>query len=660
MIIGDKKENLVNMGGKGYSLFNLKKSLNVPTFFVVPKDVFKKHLKQSPELYKMVLDNNLDAKKRKIIREKILNTKIDKDILYDLKDKIKKLKLGNDLIVRSSFSKEDSREKSYAGIFNSYRTNKNNLEKNIKLVWMSLFEDRLSSYNNKKIDPFGMAVVVQKFIKGEYSGVIFYQKNNIPEIYIEYSKESYSSVVDGTITPSFAFKITEEKEVDFYYSNNENEENRAWLNKTSDTLLPYFEKNKKTSADMEFTVKNGEIYYLQERPLGKNVQLEGSQFYFDRNHRWNYHTEDFSQKEIDSIFRKIGLNSFLKFNIKNNNIFLETGTFVVFIEEINKRAKDPVFVENFIKYFSELKAKEWEKSERDNLDLLGAIKVLKKNRFKISIVDFIHTQIRLALLSYLEKKYNLKKSFENLSLLSPPVSFAVEKLLTQSDEHQEDTRISERADLKKIKKKVLQNEQKIISELEKMKPSKRKYFLVYKKLVWLRDFVDYYHDKSEINYFKNIVVLLDKNNFKKLSNNNLSRITLLDKKTLHSFLKNKELTIFKSKKPKLIKQKISFPLQGVVASPGDFSGIVKIIKGPQDIKKISKKNILVAKYTKPSLVEAMAIAKGIITECGGLASHAAIVSREFAKPCVVSVVGCFSSLKDGDKILVKKGKIYKM
>jgi pyruvate,water dikinase len=107
-------------------------------------------------------------------------------------------------------------------------------------------------------------------------------------------------------------------------------------------------------------------------------------------------------------------------------------------------------------------------------------------------------------------------------------------------------------------------------------------------------------------------------------------------------------------------EKQALPLKGVIASQGNFSGIARIIKDFSDIKRVGPKDILVSQYTRPSLVVGMAICKGIITEEGGLTSHAAIVSRELGKPCLIGVERCTNAIKDGDKIKVVDGKIYKL
>ena len=55
-------------------------------------------------------------------------------------------------------------------------------------------------------------------------------------------------------------------------------------------------------------------------------------------------------------------------------------------------------------------------------------------------------------------------------------------------------------------------------------------------------------------------------------------------------------------------------------------------------------------------VPAMEKAGAIITDEGGLLSHAAIVSRELKVPCVVGTKIATRVLKDGDKIYVDADK----
>ncbi len=101
-------------------------------------------------------------------------------------------------------------------------------------------------------------------------------------------------------------------------------------------------------------------------------------------------------------------------------------------------------------------------------------------------------------------------------------------------------------------------------------------------------------------------------------------------------------------------------LQGLGASPGIGVGIVKIVNTMADLDKIKKGDVLVTKMTNPDMVVSMQKANAIVTDEGGLTSHASIVSREMGIPAVVGTDKATKILKDGMKITVdgKAGKIY--
>ena len=88
-------------------------------------------------------------------------------------------------------------------------------------------------------------------------------------------------------------------------------------------------------------------------------------------------------------------------------------------------------------------------------------------------------------------------------------------------------------------------------------------------------------------------------------------------------------------------------------------GKVNIIISNNELKKFKKGQILVTSATRPDFVPIMKQAKAIITNEGGLLSHAAIVSRELNIPCIVGTKIATQVLKDGDKIEIniKKGII---
>ncbi len=101
-------------------------------------------------------------------------------------------------------------------------------------------------------------------------------------------------------------------------------------------------------------------------------------------------------------------------------------------------------------------------------------------------------------------------------------------------------------------------------------------------------------------------------------------------------------------------------LKGIAASNGIAEGIVKVVKGIQDISSFQEGDILVAEMTEPSMVIMMNKASAIVTDKGGITSHPAIISRELGIPCIVATKTATQVLKDGIKVKVDgaRGEVY--
>jgi phosphohistidine swiveling domain-containing protein len=105
---------------------------------------------------------------------------------------------------------------------------------------------------------------------------------------------------------------------------------------------------------------------------------------------------------------------------------------------------------------------------------------------------------------------------------------------------------------------------------------------------------------------------------------------------------------------KIIKQK---EISGVIAMKGKVRGRVKlVIHNRRNINKkileFKNKEILVTEMTRPGTILACKKASAIITDEGGITSHAAIISREFKIPCIVGTKNATQILKDGDLVEV--------
>lgn len=94
-------------------------------------------------------------------------------------------------------------------------------------------------------------------------------------------------------------------------------------------------------------------------------------------------------------------------------------------------------------------------------------------------------------------------------------------------------------------------------------------------------------------------------------------------------------------------------VKGVVASNGGrhfTTGKVQIVKTPTD--NVDKDMIIVVPSTSPSYVPLMRQAKALITDHGGIMSHAAIVAREFNLPCIVGTKKATKVLKNNEKVVL--------
>ena len=97
-------------------------------------------------------------------------------------------------------------------------------------------------------------------------------------------------------------------------------------------------------------------------------------------------------------------------------------------------------------------------------------------------------------------------------------------------------------------------------------------------------------------------------------------------------------------------------IKGIAASKGFAKGRAKVILNPSEFDKMKKGDILVTSMTTPEFVPLMQKSAAVITDIGGLLSHAAIIARELKKPCIIGTKIATKVLKDGDLVEVDADK----
>ena len=329
------KDSIKTAGGKGANLaeiYNL--GVAVPPGFVVTAqayDYFIKKAKIDKKIKELLEKIDYENTKQldeitALIRASIENSNLPKELEEEIIESYDDLSAADinipkgsalDILnvasepvfvaVRSSATAEDLADASFAGQQDTYLNIKGekDLLLNIKKCFASLFTSRATYYRNKKgfkHEETSLAVVVQKMINSDKSGVIFskdpsYKNDNI---IIEAVWGLGEGIVSGRITPDkyvvseeleiIDKKISEKKEAITRDSSGNQEivklrEEKAKhqalkeqeIKKLAEMALR-LEEHYHKPQDIEFAIEGDEIYIVQTRPIttiGKRIEKAG-------------------------------------------------------------------------------------------------------------------------------------------------------------------------------------------------------------------------------------------------------------------------------------------------------------------------------------------------------------------------------------------------
>lgn len=146
----------------------------------------------------------------------------------------------------------------------------------------------------------------------------------------------------------------------------------------------------------------------------------------------------------------------------------------------------------------------------------------------------------------------------------------------------------------------------------------------------------------------------------------------LEKRLEHYFYTDD--TLFVDETKEAIEQKYNISIEssdraqaiveftGRSAFPGKAIGKIRKIIDRSQNAFFERGEILLSPTTQPDFLPSMEKAAAIISDEGGLISHAAILARELRKPCIIGTKTAFDTLKDGDLVEVdaEKGIVRKI
>jgi pyruvate,water dikinase len=96
-------------------------------------------------------------------------------------------------------------------------------------------------------------------------------------------------------------------------------------------------------------------------------------------------------------------------------------------------------------------------------------------------------------------------------------------------------------------------------------------------------------------------------------------------------------------------------VRGIPASPGVYSGTARLVADPSELGRLEQGDVLVTSTTTESFNIVLSVLGAIVTDAGGLLSHAAIVSREYGIPSVVGTRQATALIADGARVRVDGG-----
>jgi pyruvate,water dikinase len=101
---------------------------------------------------------------------------------------------------------------------------------------------------------------------------------------------------------------------------------------------------------------------------------------------------------------------------------------------------------------------------------------------------------------------------------------------------------------------------------------------------------------------------------------------------------------------------IGADLTGLGASRGVVRGTARIARTVEEAARVEAGSILVCPFTDPGWTPVLDRVAGVVTETGGLLSHAAVICREYGIPAVLGVAQATERIADGATIAIDGGR----
>ena len=653
-------------GGKGASLGEMiNVGICVPDGFVVLSDTFNNFLKLTD--LNQEIDTILHSIDHHAIHtidsasEKIKALILSREISTNIQDEILKsfdCLNTESVAIRSSATAEDGADHAWAGQLESYlNVKREDVIERVQHCWASLFTPRAIFYRFEKgmhAMDISVAVVVQKMVDSEVSGIAFSVHpitEDTNQIAIEAVFGLGEAIVSGAVIPdTYVVEKEPRRIIDINTSTQERElirsneigERTKWQGiqkfgfenqKLSEdqilelaNLVLLIERHYGFPCDIEWALENGKFYILQARPI-----TTLSQSPLPKTIKYPDLADYIRLFEVSGI--PFFVSDTLSYNYRRLNalFFLHKGYWSSYLPKETLKITYKEAEELFT-------SKEGFEEYREKFD-----------SYKKESEEFFRETLS-------KKSLSKEEARKTLGYFIEMHRFYIKTEFFYTDRAYE-----------------LENDQVVsdnLAQMDYVKNTGREHLnkIFFGESAWINRFIGIISEQFGIEVslanqlsHQEILSLFDD---KKV---NLDILTARSIEYVSDFENNVELYGEEAnqyvEKILMMETTTAEILKGSTANKGIVTGVARVFRYGYDnwdsvkkmIKEMKEGEILIAETTSPELLVACKKASTILTNQGGMMSHAAIVSRELGIPCVVGLGNATHVIHTGDTLVVDGG-----
>jgi len=701
-------DNRESVGGKSSALATMvKNGMKVPEALCLKVEAYHRYLETTGLGARILMEFNRkdfaemrweemwDAALR--IRNLFTKTPMPRDLRASLQSVFESNLSGESVVVRSSAPGEDSLHASFAGLHESYVNVQgvDSILEHIRLVWASLWSDRALLYRQElglDVEKSSMAVVVQRLISGDRSGVAFGKNPNAPhQAVIESVYGLNQGLVDGSIEPDRWLLDRQSGKIISHFAADREKKVIAGPDSTRiETLSAEQQVNPPLSQDevarvfrlalqaeelfgspqdVEWTFIGDELYVLQSRPITSvraKQEQDGRAWYFtlrrsfENLRRLRSRVEDELIPEMELEAKAFAQQDVYK--LADSDLAQELAS----RQQAHDRWKDIYWNEfiplaHGIRLFGQVYNDAVRPSDPyEFMDLLGATEMvsLERNRRLENMAAMIRGDS------------NLSHSLKNLSYPQPDHPFSVAL----------DDFIDTFGDLSCSEELCTQGGDAIVRLLLEMasRPAAEERF----RSEDIEALVESFLSRFEGEKRKNMEELLDlgRASYRLRDDDNIyfgmiqnqlrlaleeSKSRLAHRANIHVDGLDPMEVINALNDPDYVPKTVTVTktdetnfevrprqLVGQPASPGVVRASARVINNLSNLFEFKAGEILVCDAVDPNMTFVVPLAAGIVERRGGMLIHGAIIAREYGLPCVTGVPNAASLIHTGDELTV--------